>query len=264
MGNHSVNPTEPVRTIPLLYGELATWWPLLSSPQEYEHEASQYRSVLAEEGGGRIKNILELGSGGGNNASHLKHDFHLTLVDVSPGMLDVSRGLNPECEHRLGDMRTVRLGRFFDAVFIHDAIAYMTSIEDLTAAFVTAAAHLRDGGVLLVVPDDVKETFQSGISTGGHDDKRRGLRYLEWTWDPDPLDSTCITDFAYLLREGGNTRCLHDRHKFGLFTRSEWWSALSNAGFSVRTLALNLDEDKPELSEAFVGTLTTAVSRRDP
>jgi len=47
------------------------------------------------------------------------------LVDKSPGMLEVSRALNPECEHVEGDMRTVRLGREFDLVFVHDAVAYM-------------------------------------------------------------------------------------------------------------------------------------------
>ena len=42
----------------------------------------------------------------------------MTLVDLSDGMLAVSRQLNPECEHHLGDMRTVRLGRTFDAVWV--------------------------------------------------------------------------------------------------------------------------------------------------
>ena len=32
----------------------------------------------------------------------------------------MSRSINPECEHVQGDMRTLRLGREFDAVFVHD------------------------------------------------------------------------------------------------------------------------------------------------
>jgi hypothetical protein len=47
----------------------------------------------------------------------------MTLVEPSVGMLAVSRALNPDLEHVQGDMRTVRLGRHFDAVFVHDAIA---------------------------------------------------------------------------------------------------------------------------------------------
>ena len=41
-------------------------------------------------------------------------------------MLELSRTLNPDCEHLEGDMRTLRLGRTFDAVLIHDAVMYMT------------------------------------------------------------------------------------------------------------------------------------------
>ena len=75
-------------------------------------------------------------------------------------MLELSRGLNPGCEHLLGDMRTLRLGRTFDAVLIHDAVMYMTSEADLRAALETAFVHLRPGGAAVVAPDCVRETFR--------------------------------------------------------------------------------------------------------
>jgi SAM-dependent methyltransferase len=93
-----------------------------------------------------IRSVLELGSGGGNNASHLAKHFSMTLVDSSPGMLAVSRALNPGCEHVEGDMRTVRLRREFDAVFVHDAICYMTTPDDLLDAIETAFVHCRPPG----------------------------------------------------------------------------------------------------------------------
>ena len=58
-------------------------------------------------------------------------DSSMVLVEPSEGMRTVSRALNPECEHVDGDMRTVRLGRQFDAVFVHDAVCYMTTESDL-------------------------------------------------------------------------------------------------------------------------------------
>ena len=61
-------------------------------------------------------------------------------------MLEVSKALNPQCEHILGDMRTLRMDRSFDAVFIHDAIMHMTTREDLRAAMETAFVHCRPGG----------------------------------------------------------------------------------------------------------------------
>ncbi len=214
---------------PKLYSELASWWPLLSSPADYEEEAGFYRDILVEACAPRT--VLELGSGGGNNASHMKAHFELTLVDRSPGMLDVSRKLNPECEHHQGDMREARLGREFDAVFVHDAVAYLTSEADLAACIETAHVHSRAGGAALFAPDDFRETFVPGTKTGGHDGDGRSLRYLEWSWDPDPSDDTFRTDFAYLLREGEDVRAVHDEHLLGLFERERWLRLCRNAGF---------------------------------
>ena len=100
-----------------------------------------------------METVLELGSGGGNNASHLKQHFALTLVDRSEQMLGVSSGPNPECEHIEGDMRTVRLDRTFDGVFVHDALAYIVTEPDLEAVFETAFVHCRPGGSAIFVPD---------------------------------------------------------------------------------------------------------------
>jgi len=94
-------------------------------------------------------------------------------------MLALSRSLNPECEHIPGDMRTMRLGRSFDAVFIHDAIDYMTTRPDLQQALETAFIHCQAGGVALFVPDYVRETFEPSTEHGGTDGHERGLRYLE-------------------------------------------------------------------------------------
>lgn len=216
---------------PKLYEELASWWPLLSAPADYADEAAFFRQTLIAACEKPPRTLLELGSGGGNNASHLKAHFQMTLVDLSAEMLAVSHTLNPECEHIAGDMRTVRLGRRFDAVFIHDAIMYMTSEQGLRRAIETAYVHCEDGGVALFAPDCVRETFTPSTKHGGHDGETRSLRYLEWTYDPDPHDTTFVVDFAYLLREHETVRVEHDRHVFGLFARADWLRLMSETGF---------------------------------
>lgn len=238
----------------VMYDELAAWWPLLSAPEDYEEEAAIYIRRLRAAGGEDLRTLLELGSGGGNNASHMKASFELTLVEPAPGMLDVSRRLNPECDHVQGDMRDVRLGRTFDAVFIHDAIDYMTTREDLRAAVDTAFAHLRPDGPLLVCPDHVRETFAPSTHHGGHDAADgRGLRYVEWAWDPDPDDETCVTDYGFLLREpDGSVRAVHDRHVHGLFPRDVWLDTLAAAGFEdVRPVIIDHSELEPGSYETF-------------
>jgi SAM-dependent methyltransferase len=238
-----------------LYRELAAWWPLFSAPADYAEEAGIHRRLLAEAGQPPLRTVLELGSGGGNNASHLKRHFQLTLVDLSPGMLEVSRALNPECEHLQGDMRTVRLGRFFDAVFIHDAIGYMTTEQDLRAAIETAFVHCRPGGGALFAPDHLRENFRTGTDHGGHDGDGRGVRYLEWTWDPDPADTTYLADYAYLFRNpDGSVQVEHDRHVQGLFPRATWLRLLDQVGFRARAVPVEHSELEPGSYELFAAT----------
>ncbi len=236
-----------------MYGELASWWPLLSEPDEYAEAAAFYQQVLIDACGQPPRTLLELGSGGGNNASHLKARFEVTLVDRAPGMLDVSRALNPGCRHVEGDMRVVRLGRHFDCVFIQDAIGHMITEHDLRKAMQTAFVHCRAGGAALFAPDYTRENFRSSTQHGGHDGEVRSLRYVEWTWDPDPSDSTYIVDLAYLLREGsGPVRVEQDRHILGLFTRSEWLRLLGEVGFEPSVVQSRHIDPDPLAREVFL------------
>lgn len=240
--------------MPKLYDELSSWWPLLSQPSEYAEEAAFYGEHLIAAGTLPAGTCLELGSGGGNNASHMKSRLRLTLVEPAAGMLALSRELNPECEHLQGDMRTVRLGREFDRVFVHDAIAYMTTEDDLRRAIETAFVHCRPGGAALFAPDHVVENFEPATESGGHDGEQRGLRYLSWTWDPDPTDTTYVTDYAYLLRESdGSVRAEHDRHVEGLFPRARWLQILTEVGFEPRVVPVEHSELEPGAYEVFVG-----------
>lgn len=218
-----------------LYDELAKWWPVFADHAQYRREAAHFVRVIRRSTRPAPRTVLELGSGGGSSASHLKAHFQMTLVDLSPQMLRVSRKLNPECRHAKGDIRTVRLRQTFDAVFVHDAICHMTTEADLAAVMRTAFVHCRPGGAALFVPDFVTETFEPGTDTGGGDGKGgESLRFLQWTVDPDPTDTTYVVDFAILLRDrGGRARVAHDRHVQGLFRRALWLRLLREAGFAA-------------------------------
>ena len=218
------------------YAELSEWWPLFSPADHYVEEAQDLLQRLAPLPAPGSATLLELGSGGGSLAFHLKHQFELTLTDLSPGMLEQNRAINPEAEFIAGDMRTLRLHREFDYVLVHDAVCYMTTLPDLRAAIATAALHCRPGGTVVVLPDYVTETFAAGADCGGEDGADgRGFRYLEWRWDPDPADTTYLVDYAFLLRDGnGEVRVVHDRHVEGLFPRAVWQDVFEGASLSAR------------------------------
>ena len=237
-----------------LYDDLAVWWPLFSPPEDYAEEAAFYGACLRDVGDAPCDSLLELGSGGGNNASFLTAQFsRMTLVDRSPGMLAVSRRLNPRAEHVAGDMRTLRLGRTFDRVLIHDAICYMTTRDDLRRALETAFVHCRPGGGALFAPDHVRENFRGGTDHGGADAGARGVRFLAWSSDPDPNDETYTVDYAVMLRDGEGVTVEYDRHVEGLFARDVWLQSLAAAGFEARCVPFEHSELEPGSYEIFMG-----------
>lgn len=240
---------QPIR----MYHELASWWHLLSPPEDYAEEAEIYRAAIAQNSSIETKTLLELGSGGGNNASHLKTFFKVTLVDLSEQMLAVSRKINPGIEHLHGDMRCLRLNREFDAVFIQDAIAYMTTAKDLRQAIDTAYIHCRPGGVSLFAPDYTKENFFPSTYHDGTDGDNRSMRYLEWVHDPDSEDNTFLVDYAFLLKTGDDVRCEHERQACGLFCQAEWMHHISEAGFEPMMLPFRHSESVTENDVMFVG-----------
>ena len=229
----------------LLYNELAYLWPAISPPEDYAVEAEDWRRALRKYLGPGRHRLLELGVGGGHNLSHLTAEFDAVAVDVSPNMLELSRRLNPTVEHHMGDMRSFRLpGRAFDAVLVHDAICYMQTEDDLRAAFATARAHLRPGGLLLVAPDLVRDTYRPGMQLSWSTE-RDGVQITteETVYDSDPSDTVVESHFTYTITERGARRVERDIHVTGLFPIATWFALMEEAGFRTDRIPLPGDGD---------------------
>ncbi|MEP7346315.1 MAG: class I SAM-dependent methyltransferase, partial [Gemmatimonadaceae bacterium] len=126
--------------------------------------------------------------------------------------------------------------------------------DDLRSAMETAFEHCRPFGAALFAPDHIRENFQDATDHGGHDGADRALRYLEWTWDPDPTDTTYVVDYAYLLRERDTPmRVEHDRHVEGLFARAEWLQLLVDVGFTPQVVPFDHSELAAGSYEIFLG-----------
>ena len=226
----------PAQLQPLLYSQLTSWYRLVDPPADHLEEAASYEAAFASAVTGRAETLLELGAGAGHNASHLKRRFRCTLTDLSEEVLELSRELNPECDHLQGDMRSLRLNRTFDVVLVHDAVVYMTTEEDVLAAAQTAFVHTRPGGAAIFAPDHLRDTFRESTELIEGEDGSRALRCLAWTWDPDPGDTTYAADLAFLLRDGHTVMAAHDRHVEGLFSEATWHRLLTQGGFEVETI----------------------------
>ena len=221
-----------------MYERLAPWFHLLSPPADYDDEAREILELMEAGADAPVVDVLELGSGGGSLASRFEPGLRLTLTDPAAGMLELSERINPDAEHVRADMRDVRLGRTFDAVFAHDAITYMRTEADLQAALATAFEHVRPGGGAVFAPDWVLDTFEPASESGGSDDASgRGVRYLEWDRPVEADGVTVITDYVIVTREpDGTTEVHHDEHRLGIFPRSTWMRLLAEVGFDARRI----------------------------
>jgi hypothetical protein len=148
-------------------------------------------------------------------------------------MLAGARSLNPEVEYLAGDMRDVRLGRTFDAVLVHDAVAYMTTPAELRAAYATAAAHLGPGGVLVTAPEELRSRFrQHRVQSETHTRGNRTLTLVQVDYDPDPADTSFEATFVFLIRQAGQPLQIEiDHHVCGLYSVEE---VLASAGCAAR------------------------------
>ncbi len=217
---------------PRLYSDLSWIWPYLSPPENYAEEAEVYfgrfRRLGVPDGG----TLLHLGSGGGSLDSHLKANYRIIGIDLSPAMIEIARQVNPEVEYVQGDMRTARLGQEFDAVLLHDAAAYMTSLDDLKRCHETAAAHLVSGGALLTPPEELRSRFkQNRVHHRTIEKDGVSVTTVEVTHDPDPSDSTFELTFVYLIRRGGSLEIETDTHVLGVFELEDILDAIRSSGF---------------------------------
>ena len=245
------------------YTDMAEWWPLLSAPEDYREEAAEAARHLRA-ASIPVRDVLELGSGGGNNAvapqGRVRDDPRRSERGDARGVASAqpraARTTRATCA-RSASVRT------FDAVFVHDAVCYMLNEDDLRAALATAFEHCRPGGVAVVIPDETAETFEPDDDHGGEDgDDGRAARYLMWTWDPDADDGVTSTEFAFLLRDvDGHVDAVHETHLNGLFAHDTWLRLLADVGFEPAAVTEATTDDRRPRT-IFLGHRRPAVADR--
>jgi SAM-dependent methyltransferase len=220
------------------YKELAWTEPILAPPESCSEEIENYCSLIKKHSQIEPVTLLHLACGAGSFDHTFKKHFKVTGVDLSVGMLNVARGINPEIEYLEGDMRSVNLGRLFDAVVIPESIGYMTTVDDLRKTISTAKDHLKPGGILLIVAH-MKEEFQDNnfAYTGRANDIN--ITVFENNYVLNPPGDMYEATIVYLIRRAGELKIYNDRHLLGLFTTNLWMELLSEQGLEVKRFSLN-------------------------
>jgi SAM-dependent methyltransferase len=96
--------------------------------------------------------ILDVGCGTGRDLAGLAGECTECVgVDAIAEMISYARSKHPQLTFHVGDMRTVRLGRSFDAILcMGSALMYALANADVDATLSTFAAHAHDGTLLIL------------------------------------------------------------------------------------------------------------------
>src|SRR5512139_1278741 len=146
-----------------VFGTYSRYYNLFYRDKDYTGEAEYVHGLIQQHRPG-AGSLLDLGCGTGRHAFLLaEKGYAVAGVDRSEEMLAVANSqvatavrvearspvAVPPAFH-LGDLRTVRLGRTFDAVVsLFHVMSYQTTNNDLREAFATAREHLAPGGVFI-------------------------------------------------------------------------------------------------------------------
>ncbi len=219
-----------------MYDDLNWIWPIISPKENYIESSEDMMKAIRNNSRIEVKTLLHIGCGGGHHDYTLKKNFDLTSFDLSKEMIEHARKLNPEVTYYVGDMRSARLEKTFDAVIIPESINYMLTEKDLGAAFKTAFIHLRQGGVLCTFAEYHKDRFQQNMTWSAMLNKGNiDITFIQNNYDPDPSDTFFEATFVYLIRRDGRLEVETDLHRQGIFEAEVWIRLLKDAGFEIET-----------------------------
>lgn len=222
-----------------MYGpELAEIYDLMHQARgkDYKAEAEEVtRQVRARLP--TADSLLDVACGTG---AHLR--YFRELFRVAEG-LELSEPMRAIAQDRLsgttvhhGDMRAFRLDRRFDVITcMFGSIGYVTGTDQLTAVLRRFTGHLTRGGIVAVDPWWFRETYLDGYVSG----------------DVVTVAGRTVARVSHSTREGEASRMrVHyvvadaesgprhftETHLISLFTRDQYETAFTSAGFTVSYL----------------------------
>ncbi|MGW0559612.1 methyltransferase domain-containing protein [Streptomyces sp. NPDC003016] len=126
-------------------------YPALYDAVQSDTESAETCQALIERHLPDAFTLVDFGCGTGRDVEVLAKHYECVGVDLQPGMVEYARRVRPGLDFRVGDMRTVRLGKRMDAVTcLGNSLAYVHDNQSIGRVFSTFAAHARAGGILVL------------------------------------------------------------------------------------------------------------------
>ncbi|MGH4011325.1 MAG: class I SAM-dependent methyltransferase [Pseudonocardiaceae bacterium] len=198
--------------------------------------------------------LLDVACGTGAHLETFARLFeHVEGLELAPAMRRIAERRLPTLAVHQGDMRDFDLGRTFDAVTcMGNAVACVSSLDELDASIGRMARHLVPGGVLVAEPWWFPENFIDG-HVGGHlvnEDSRVISRMTHSTRQ----GRKTRMEIRFVVADSSGIKDFTDVLNVSLFTRHEYLAAFERGGCAVEFVAgLCLEGGRPNAPGLFVG-----------
>jgi ubiquinone/menaquinone biosynthesis C-methylase UbiE len=200
--------------------------------KDYESESARLTELIRERKPD-ARTLLDVACGTGKHLEALQEEFEVEGADIDEGLLAVARGRLGSVPLHVGDMRTLDLGRRFDAVTcLFSAIGHLDSVDELDRAIAAMAAHLEPGGVLVVEPWLEPHVWVEGQLHLLTVDEPE-LKIARITVAGRTGVTTSTVKFDYLVGTPTGVQTLSEHMELELFTTAEQLRAFERAGLAV-------------------------------
>ena len=216
----------------------AAYYDLLYAEKDYSAEAAFVASEIRRFAPD-ARALLEMGCGTGGHARELTTlGFEVHGFDVSSEMVERARALSLSgftCE--VADARTFASDRRFDAaIALFHVVSYLTTNDDLAAAFIRVAAHLPSGA-----PFGFDVWHGPAVRAQGAEHRVRAIEGPEFSVireaTPDHAEAACRIDVHYDVevteRATGAVQRFSEVHPMRYLFTHEIAALLDRAGFDL-------------------------------
>jgi SAM-dependent methyltransferase len=207
-----------------------------SGIKDYPAEAAELHRII-QDTSPAAQTLLDVACGTGAHLVEMQRWYAVEGVDLSPAMLAVARTRLPGIPLREADMRTLDLGKTFDAVTcLFSSIGYMTEPAEMRAAIARLATHVAQGGVLIVDgwirPDRWLDNFRPDSPDVASDDEVTVVRLSSSRRD----GSITELEMHHLVQTDDGIEYFMEPHRLRLTETDDYVSAVTEAGLQARVI----------------------------
>ncbi|MGI9627360.1 MAG: methyltransferase domain-containing protein [Longimicrobiales bacterium] len=238
------------------YSKAPELYDLLYQEKDYAGEAAALAEVVKSRCPDAVS-VLDVCCGTGEHARHLESlGFTVDGLDIEPSFVEQAGAKGLRGVFHVGDMTDFTLPDRYDAVVcLFSAIGYSKTVEALEKAVGSMAAHLSDGGVLVIEPwFEPGELTSSWINLLGAKSDEVSVARMSRTMVEG---TTSRLEFEYLVGTSEGIERRSEVHELGLFTKDQMAGAFLAAGLTVdhlpkslRNRGLYVGQRSPGLGEA--------------